>query len=673
MLANMAYNDDQLRAIEKNYALPWSSVQIYQPAYNISHSVTTSTLVDKETLVSIIEGVSKTTDTPFIIRSYYVGRENDGNGNVNWLAPISVTTFFETHYKNENFDTYWDHGQKSTFAVKPLSEITNEEYQGASIFFENNGNKDQVLSLLSQKINAKFSMHTTPQSLTKQPDWYWEIPVNGRTNDLYIFFIKISVVFFLVFLFIWLASNHSKVAIYKLNGASDLKIVSQLFMKEFSIIFFSVYLISSFVITHGLSLEFTFWSLLGFLGIALVSCVPVGAMSGHSIANHINNKPFLKKFQRVIYGVKVYIFAASVATAMGIVLILNTGMGSLSNSKLANYGVLYEAVTGYSINLTNTYRMENSLYYANTHGAITAAPSQAPLSGQFSNLTCLQVNANYLDKFAVIDDTGKQIRVSNNETEGVILLNENLKSKKEQIESQYIAALKDADSVNGFKTAQLKFYWIKSDQKVAYFTASNATELTNANLAYMSPEVVEVYTAQNASGVFGEEVYHGDSPVDMLYPLIDHSLSKTYKSLLPALEADANAGSEISFVSTSEIAKTNALFLIGDLWEWVFMNLFAFILFLAMIVATIAAYFNTYRKNIAIKRLNGASWIKTHGLLMGAIVAQYILYFSYSILTGFNPLIVELFIIYFVFELFILLSLIRKLEKQMLVSVLKGE
>ncbi|XHB95804.1 hypothetical protein AAFF39_02775 [Lactococcus garvieae] len=94
MLAYIRNNDKEAKKLTEAVSLP-EYTQIYQPEKHIENFSEGSEheFLERKDFIQVMEEVSKEFNTPFIVRSRFIGAENNGKGRVNFAQPLSKITF----------------------------------------------------------------------------------------------------------------------------------------------------------------------------------------------------------------------------------------------------------------------------------------------------------------------------------------------------------------------------------------------------------------------------------------------------------------------------------------------------------------------------------------------------------------------------------------------------
>ncbi|MDT2594054.1 hypothetical protein P7D29_03850 [Lactococcus petauri] len=359
MLAYIRYNDKEANKLIEAVSFAGYS-QIYQPEKYIENFSEGSEheFLERKDFIQVMEEVSKEFDTPFIVRSRFIGAENNGKGRADFSQPLSKITFFKTDFQSSNKKFFEDYGDKVSVEYAPINKLTDEKYQGAAILFKSKV-KEDVLQSLSQKLNQRFSLRTTPTSLVTQPKWYVNMPPSLGNNQRLEFFIKFILVFYFVLLLVWTILRNKEVAIYALNGMSAWEIIKRIYLKVFLVTQTLVVLFASTIILRSLDIHYlSRMVFLSILSMLLMSGI-IGLVTRNSLVNQTNDKSFLKKVNIVVYIAKTVAFAGSVYACMGLIFLLNSSLGLFQKSPIDDYGIFYKSSLGYSESYGQAVRSKN--------------------------------------------------------------------------------------------------------------------------------------------------------------------------------------------------------------------------------------------------------------------------------------------------------------------------
>lgn len=643
--ANIAQNSLIDSKIKQNYE-PNNLSKIYLPTgvkYN-------------DRLISIVKEVSDVTGASFTFRSTYVGSENDSKGNVNFIKPKNVVTFFHTKLPSEKSQTFISHGFNYIFFNYSLSKITSIQLKNSDLYIDNK-NKDKGIDFLANIINKRYNLKIQSKDLLypniNQFESNYEDFI-GYNNSNLTLFIVISTLFFAIFLFVWLVSNNKKIAIYRLNGLSASKISKQLFVKEFIYIALLIYLLTSLYIFKSFNLEYSIIMTCMMLLVLGISYLSVIIVSSFSLSNQINSKSFFKYSHYILYSIKAFVFLVTISTSASLIFLINSGF--TTNTKIENdYAVLYPEYVGYTLNSVNnssdnlaiTYDLLN---YAAKYEGLYINPISLDIEN-IGRTNVLQLNPNYLSKFNIKDSDGKTININNSETTGIVLLSNKEKSKLEDIKKYYASS-------SPFSSSKIHYYFMQDNQKF---------NLLNGNNISTTPDLLEIYTSKNC----GENIdaLHNAT---MKFKIFD-TKEQTYTSLKKLLKKHAQLETHPSLVRINNMNKSNYLASIGNPLSYAVTNGLIILVFLSMILATTFFYFESYKKKIAVKYLYGASYWSTYKYLFTLIILQGGIFVIYGLRQQNRIIILEALLLYFIIEIIITLIISKKLQKHLILNFLKGE
>ncbi|MBL3717214.1 DUF1430 domain-containing protein [Lactococcus garvieae] len=667
MLAYIRNNDKEAKKLIEAVSLP-EYTQIYQPEKHIENFSEGSEheFLERKDFIQVMEEVSKEFNTPFIVRSRFIDAEDNGKGRVNFAQPLSKITFFKTDFQSSDEKFFEDHGEQVSIENAPINKLTDEQYQGAAILFKSKV-KEDVLQSLSQKLNQRFSLRTTPTSLVTQPKWYVEMPPILGNNQRLEFFIKVIFVFYFILLLVWTILRSKEVAIYSLNGLSAWEIIKRIYLRAFLVTQTFVTLAASIFILRRFDIYYlSRFAFLSILSLLLMSGI-IGLVIRNSLVNQTNDKSFLKKANIVVYIAKTAAFVGSVYACMGLIFLLNSSLGLFQKSPIDDYGIFYKGGLGYSESYGQAVRSKNLFTYLENNGGLHAVKKYLPQKN-LEKYQAVEINSAYLQKYTIRDTEGKPVNIDKHSSEGIVLVNEHLKNKISEIKKGY-KELQELPDV-WFQGKEIRYLLIKGNQKIPVFEMDE-TGFYEARQEEIQPDLVEVHTVKNAGYNTYINMFQGANPLGVLVPIKENA-EKTYLELLPALKKDKIASIFTSFVPVRKIAETDVKHTIGEPWSWVFRNLLVFILFLLMIFSTTIIYFKSNRKKLALYRVQGFSFIRTYSSLLAMIFIQNLAFALHSRSIGYDTEVIQAYVLFTIIELALVFYLLTRLEKKELVTTLKG-
>lgn len=667
MLAYIRNNDKEVKKLIEAVSLP-EYTQIYQPEKHIENFSEGSEheFLERKDFIQVMEEVSKEFNTPFVIRSRFIGAENNGKGRVNFAQPLSKIIFFKTDFQHPDKKFFEDHGEQVSVEYAPINKLTDEQYQGAAILFKSKV-KEDVIQSLSQKLNQRFSLRTTPTSLTTQPKWYVHMPPILGNNQRLEFFITFIFAFYFILLLVWTILRSKEVAIYALNGMAAWEIIKRIYLKAFVFTQALVTLFASIFILRRFDIYYlSRFAFLSILSLFLMSGI-IGLVIRNSLVNQTNDKSFLKKANIVVYIAKTAAFVGSVYACMGLIFLLNSSLGLFQKSPIDDYGIFYKGGLGYSESYGQAVRSKNLFTYLENNGGLHAVKKFLPQKS-LQKYQAVEINSAYLQKYTISDISGKPVKIDKQTSEGVVLVNERLKDKISEIKKGY-DELQELPDV-WFQGKEIRYLLIKDNQKIPIFEMDE-TGFYEARQEKIQPDLVEVHTVKNAGYNTYINMFQGANPLGVLIPIKENA-EKTYLELLPALKRDKIASIHTSFVPVRKIAETDVKHTIGKPWSWVFRNLLVFILFLLMIFSTSIIYFKSNKKKLALYRIQGFSFLRTYSTLLAMIFIQNLVFALHSRSIGYDTEVIQAYVLFTIIELALVFHLLTRLEKKELVTTLKG-
>ncbi|MEY8443085.1 DUF1430 domain-containing protein [Lactococcus ileimucosae] len=604
-------------------------------------------------IVNTIERVSKESDALFCIRTPYIGVEHDNKGTANFLSNISRITFYGLEHEDKKLSA---HGVTSFINYKKFSSLSFEEFhEGSFLYKPADSGKSKFVTNLSQALSQKYGIEITSETLEKNPTDFSKNPPLILTNDNLSIVITVSLIFYFIFLFVWLAENNKKIAVYKLSGFENIDIANLIFIKKMFWVFATTYAVATIFILKKLSFDYTKVSLLIFMISTIITLFAVWIVARVSIVNQVNNKSFFKYSHIFLYLVKTIIFAISLSTLSGLLTLVHQSL-DLSKTEYSDYGALYAPMIGFKENLAEPTYYNKLIRAQEELGGIHASENNLSSQIGLESLKTSDVNINYLKKHPILDKHNQAINISSEEENMVLLIADKL-MKTTDIKDRIVDTFKARP---GF-TSSIKFYEIKENQKVIIYANK---------IKKVSADIVILYTPENDTGE--NLVPSLENPYAMLIPLTEPKES-IYKKLRLALEDDGHLSRYPSFINAKDIKRTTLLLTVGNPINYFFINLFSVILFACMIISTVVFYVITYRKKIVVYRSLGCSWLRTYLPLVTLIVLQYIIGFINAKMNGADQTLLELLMLYLFMEFAIVIGVLKRTEKKDLLNILKGE
>lgn len=308
-------------------------------------------------------------------------------------------------------------------------------------------------------------------------------------------------------------------------------------------------------------------NLVAFLAVLLVasgfvSLYVLSSQLGPALKNRTDTKT-LFAFNLILHAVAA---VAIIVTASSIVVEL--GQASASAARLGNwnrtsgYGIFYPTDTGRDLTefqsgqpgplTAEVYGLYPRLdraggLYVDASQYEPEALAQTTPAGQYRSLV---VNPNYLDAFPIDDESGRPVRVSDSETDWVVLAPATLKPEKAKLLAYFEATRHGTPAVQGIGDAerstfgralppavadqQVDIIWTKPQQGVFAFSPLVGPSTGNS----ISDPIVQVMTLGNSAGVDRENAITGSAGTALKVKLGGASTTEVLRDLQPLLRSE---------------------------------------------------------------------------------------------------------------------------------------
>lgn len=634
-----------------------SQIEKFYENKNYTHLYLPSSVEQDEKLISITKEMSELSDTSFIFKSVFNGNEGDGKGDVDFLKLKNLVVFYSTDFKTKDLKKFESHGFQYVFYNAPISKISATQLTNSELYIYNNNQKQIALKTFSQKINKIYDLDTTPDSLTAVPKDLYVSGTDifiGFNNSNLTLFIFISLMFFAILLFIWLSTNNKTVAIYRLNGASSFRIGIKLFLKEFLIVTGLTYLLASVLAFKNFNMEFSLYMLVTALIVIFVSYISISIVSNFSLASQLNSKTFFRYGNYTLYAIKALVLLVTISTSSSLIYLFNNGTSKQTDNG-SQYAVLYPDYTGYSLNnnnlgLLNTALTSDLMAVLDKNKGLYIQPFTSTIDS-VGEVNVLGANQRALEVNKIKSANNKKLSFDNDSASGIVLVTEKLKPQINEIKKYYASS-------GSFKSNTVNYIFIKDNQEV--------NTLDGTDIMF-PPDIIEVYNSKN----FNETLDLLHSAVSKFKVL--NSKSETYQSIRPILEKYGLLETHPSFIFVDDINKASFLLTVGNPMSYAVTNGLIILVFFSMVLATTIFYFESYKKEIAVKSLYGYSNFKIYKRLFSIVSAEALLFTIYSLLQPNTVILLEALLFYFIIEVVVILIITHQLKKGLILDVLKGE
>lgn len=269
----------------------------------------------------------------------------------------------------------------------------------------------------------------------------------------------------------------------------------------------------------------------------------------------------------------------------------------------------------------------------NARGALYVdATSYEPgaMTGQMppGSYRSMVVNPNYLARFPVLDAAGREVRISEDTSDWLVLVPERLAAEKDEIlaffrqlrhgviEANKTIFNRDApDSVVG---QDVQIVWLQDDQRIFSFDPL----INPASGNVVVDPILQVMTLANSLGIDRANMFSGSAASAMKVKLADGDTSKTLAELTPTLARLKLDDNLRHLITMDEYASAQISALEATIRSLVIAGV-AFLLGLLILAAqSIAILFERYARKVTVRRLFGAGFARTYreALLIFAVV-----------------------------------------------------
>lgn len=564
------------------------------------------------------------------------------------------------------------------FEIRTLNSMLNDgmSFTGfCKITFPN----DKPVSYYISELSRLFSVDSIEYNKS-------EI-INLKTNLNYIY---ILILFFIIILLILydLLNSYKNIGVKKLLGSSNFDIykenISKLLIYEIFCIILSIILMSFLLVDNFNRLYLIFLKnmIFFYLLILLLSFVSISLpylyIKKIKIYHIIKNKT---QTQEII------LFNTFIKTTLiiGLICLLNFSLKHYNEFKKIYNGSYkaWEDASNYVVfNLDDldftTYESSEfaksslSLYKTlNEKGALYAN------FDMYSNLSIQNnknidyfklsatVNPNYLNKHPIYDENNKQVLISEEDKNWIVLIPDKFKDDKVLIENYYNKWL---NTFNKELIGELKIIWTKSDQK--FFSYNINVNSYEGNYVY--DPIVLVGTE---SGLFpGWNISIFNTSGNPFKIKID-SQDSLYSQLKPIISSTGINSSSLRISFADEEVISNVKQYKNILAFIIISFILIFFLSIAIISQNTYSFFNQYKKIISIKSFYGYNSIDKYKDYLLLLLISWTIIFNISLFLNIsNFKIISLVTISgLAIEFLTSLLLLKRINKKKIVQIMKGD
>lgn len=636
--------------------------------------------------IKALNDTAKQLNVNYLKRQRYSGWEKINNRldynqeiqNVEFqVAAITKTKVTENFNLPATIVTKPTHNLNTTlkgYSVKlvPISyTLQNKDKREGTFFLETtNAEKlTQFFDILNQKMYGNSHKYSTSDYIINNSNEIAGLDFQDSSQPYRLE--KLLLLFLIVFIVVIQLSNSQKMVVYKLNGLTS--------FKSFTLSFGHIWLVSLCItlICNSIGQHYFNWKItqstylyqaLIYLVVPLLNFILINIIQSLSAINQISKKNDTKLLFWGIYILKGLALGVSIFALVPLVQVGNCTMNLLQsndhNTKQADYGVFYPAVIGNNLQehaLADSKSLDDYMYPTlNKKGSLII--NDYDLGQKISeDIKFVKVNPNYLKAFPLYDVNGKRINVSN--TDETITL--------------AIPTTKKID-----KTTLIHYVQVMSKNEMGWQpkveiinTSPNLnTKFIDINTNRAINNEVIFITAMKNSSFVQRNIMNGQGLGDGLKIPINQSATKTFNSVKSRLLDGNYYDNYPQIVSLKQLPLEQLKVSLGNVIAQSLLVISGILFSTILIVYTTLIFFKTFKRSIAIKRINGYSILLAYHKIWLLMLAQYALtlmdIFCDSL---FNWTSIEVILGTVGLESLLVISSIRYIEKRNLGDVINGQ
>lgn len=636
--------------------------------------------------INALNDTAKQLNINYLKRQRYSGWEKINNRldynqeiqNVEFqVAAITKTKVTENFNLPAAIVTKPTHNLNTTlkgFSVKlvPISDtLQNKDKREGTFFLETTNTQKitQFFDILNQKMYGSSHKYSTSDYIINNSEKIAKLDFRD-SSQLYMLE-KLLLLFLILFIVVIQLSNSQQMAVYKLNGLTTFKSFILSFGKIW-IVSLGITLLCNVIGQHYFNWKITqstyLYQSIIYLVVPLINFILIDIIQSLSVINQINKKNYAKLLFLGIYTLKGLALGVSIFALVPLVQVGNSAMNLLqsngNNTRQTDYGVFYPAVIG---NNTRAHTLSDSKYLddymylpLNKKGALII--DDHDLGQKISeNIKFVKVNPNYLKEFPLYDVNGKRISVSNTDETITLAIPTTKKIDRSSL-TQYVRAMSKNEIGR-----QPKIKIINTLPKFnTKFIDINTNNIINN-------EVIFITTMKNSSFV-QRNIMNGQGLGDGLKIPINQNTTKTFNRVKSYLLDGNYYDNYPQIVSLRQLPLEQLKVSLGNVLAQSLLVISGILFSTILIVYTTLIFFKTFKRSIAIKRINGYSILLAYHKIWFLMLAQYALTLIYIFSSGlFNWISIEIILFTVGLESLLVISSIRYIEKRNLGDVINGK
>lgn len=632
-------------------------------------------------LINTLNDISKKENVNYIKKLHFQGYTKKKN-KLNYGSQLDITNFQVSKSKKSNIYKNFDLDSKIVknktgnldkssinnmyMYISPIDDsISNHnEYEG-NFYLETSSNLKykSFLSRLAKKLSTKKLNYN-------KKDFYYNSNESnalelGYLNDKNNIIINIIVISIIVSVMLYLLLSTKDVSLYFLNGFGNIKIL-RVIIFDYLIIFFMLSLIINFIIFRVIFLNVILQLLLLLLLILCICIFVIYLINKLQIYNNIKGKNYTGYTIIPLYIIKTVLLVVSFTALIPLIEAQSNFKNVLNNntpSYFKKYSVFYPSIVGHdNDNSSLSYQQNTDKHtytYLNNRGSLLFNDMQynGPNKTLPDYMKTIKVNNNYLNKINMKDINNKKINISDeSKTINLIVPID----KKNEIK-KVIKNIKRSDS---------QLINLKNKSKVYYISSNKKFFNVNAG-RFDSNKILFVTNISNSSFVDRDILNGGGNSDPLKIPLLSNNVEKTYKTYKKFLYNNNLLDNKPQLVRLNNVSKETLKQSLGNIILQIFVISSTLILDLLISIYSLFIFFEFYKRNIILKRINGLTIFSSYIYYWLMIVTQYLFMFlltQYKYGYEYFSLVILMFLL----EIIISYIIIYRIENNKIGSVISG-
>ncbi|ENQ3106267.1 DUF1430 domain-containing protein [Bacillus cereus] len=549
-----------------------------------------------------------------------------------------------------------DFGDNHKITMRPL-QASYEQFPMAGRYFVevvDDESYNAFLKLFSKKLNQHFK----PKQYIIADDFKRNLSNHGDAIGSpmsYLSYIQYIVFIVLLLFLIYYVFNESKrIGIIKMHGISNVRlwfiVIGRTIASMFVLSLCISILAAAFVknVTSGFIYTIVFDQCKTYLIITILSLVSYFYISKIKVNQIIKNRKDTKGIFVLNTLLKVtcsIIFILLGAPILEQYITVKEKEENLKNwEKNKDYGVFYPLSVGNDEDQQGMHKMESSingdLYpILNKMGAVLIDSKdyeeiELARNKDYKGIRSVTVNNNYLREFPLYDMNDKQVQVSEDAKNWILLVPEKYRNREKEILRFFEERRKPAieyeekrmhrEVPNHLRNRKIEMIWVKNNQEIFSFNP----DVYKSDNNKIRDEIIEVMTEKNSFVGERDLILGGGAKDPLKIKLIDRDAGLTYKTLAPELKR-LGLDDNLKYLVTVDqdilkdiydLQKTMKILLT------VTSGLIVGILFL--VTQNMIIYFNKNQQKIVVYRLFGIGFFRTYRWYILLFVLTWIIQLS---------------------------------------------